>query len=115
MFQVGLRRYFLSSSLFLLVSLFGLSLSAAAQQADLVGKIEAVALELYDLAITTPQGTVTHQQVEERLAELRRTLRDRMERSPLMDGAKFARNIEAAHRQMWRKWCETGDGKNASA
>jgi predicted O-linked N-acetylglucosamine transferase (SPINDLY family) len=39
-----------------------------------------------------------------RLAELRQTLRSRMERSPLMDTAAFARNIEAALRQMWRAW-----------
>jgi len=40
-----------------------------------------------------------------RLAELRRTLRPRMKASPLMDGLAFARDIEAAYRQMWRKWC----------
>ena len=36
-----------------------------------------------------------------RLAELRRTLRDRMRRSPLMDAPRFARDLEAAYRQMW--------------
>jgi len=40
-----------------------------------------------------------------RLAELRSTLRHRMERSPLMDAPRFARHIEAAYRQMWRAWC----------
>jgi predicted O-linked N-acetylglucosamine transferase (SPINDLY family) len=40
-----------------------------------------------------------------RLTELRRTLRSRMERSVLMDGPSFARQIEAAYRAMWREWC----------
>ncbi len=43
-----------------------------------------------------------------RLAELRRTLRPRMRASPLMDAPRFARNIEAAYREIWRKWCEGG-------
>ena len=42
-----------------------------------------------------------------RLRNLHSTLRGRMEQSPLMDGPGFARNIESAYRQMWRKWCET--------
>ena len=42
-----------------------------------------------------------------RLAELRRTLRARMKASALMDAALFARNIEAAYREMWRSWTRT--------
>ncbi|HMF19344.1 MAG TPA: tetratricopeptide repeat protein, partial [Gemmataceae bacterium] len=41
-----------------------------------------------------------------RLQELRATLRERMEQSPLMDGKRFARNVEQAFRQMWRRWCQ---------
>jgi predicted O-linked N-acetylglucosamine transferase (SPINDLY family) len=42
-----------------------------------------------------------------RLKEVRRTLRQRMEHSPLMDASRFARNIEAAYRRMWQRWCES--------
>jgi len=41
-----------------------------------------------------------------RLSELRQSLRDRMKRSPLMDGPRFARHVEAAYRRMWRSWCQ---------
>jgi predicted O-linked N-acetylglucosamine transferase (SPINDLY family) len=40
-----------------------------------------------------------------RLAKLRAELRQRMERSPLMDGKRFARGVEVAYRSMWRQWC----------
>jgi predicted O-linked N-acetylglucosamine transferase (SPINDLY family) len=40
-----------------------------------------------------------------RLAELRRTLRTRIESSVLMDAPRFACNVEAAYRTMWRRWC----------
>jgi predicted O-linked N-acetylglucosamine transferase (SPINDLY family) len=40
-----------------------------------------------------------------RVSELRSTLRGRMEQSPLMDAVHFARDAEAAYRQMWRTWC----------
>ena len=38
-------------------------------------------------------------------SELRRTLRDRMRCSPLMDGRRFAKNMETAYRRMWLEWC----------
>ncbi len=40
-----------------------------------------------------------------RLTTLRATLRERMQRSPLMDAPRFARNVETAYRQMWCAWC----------
>jgi len=40
-----------------------------------------------------------------RLSELRATLRERLRNSPLMDAPRFARNVEAAYREMWRRWC----------
>jgi predicted O-linked N-acetylglucosamine transferase (SPINDLY family) len=42
-----------------------------------------------------------------RLAQLRPALRPRMEQSVLMDGPRFARNMESAFRQMWVRWCQT--------
>ena len=44
----------------------------------------------------------------ERLAELRRTLRDKIKTSPLGDGARLARELEAAYRRLWRRWCRSG-------
>ena len=41
------------------------------------------------------------------LADLRDGLRPRVKSSPLCDAPRFARNLEAAYRRMWRTWCET--------
>ena len=44
-------------------------------------------------------------QDQPRVAELRRTLRDRMRQSPLMDEPRFVKNLEAAYRGLWQQWC----------
>jgi predicted O-linked N-acetylglucosamine transferase (SPINDLY family) len=44
-----------------------------------------------------------------RLRDLRSSLRGRMERSPLMDAPRFARNMERLYRDAWRSWCASPD------
>jgi protein O-GlcNAc transferase len=39
------------------------------------------------------------------LKEIRSGLRDRMKGSPILDAAGFASDVEAAYRDVWRKWC----------
>jgi predicted O-linked N-acetylglucosamine transferase (SPINDLY family) len=41
----------------------------------------------------------------DRLEFLRRNLRQMMTNSPLMDGRGFARRVESAFGDIWRKWC----------
>jgi predicted O-linked N-acetylglucosamine transferase (SPINDLY family) len=43
-------------------------------------------------------------QDQPRLNALRSSLRARMMASPLMDGPRFARNVEAAYRKIWQRW-----------
>ncbi len=53
---------------------------------------------------------VARLQDRDRLAELRSTLRGRLEQSPLVDAGRFTRNLEQAYRHMWRTWCATQPG-----
>jgi predicted O-linked N-acetylglucosamine transferase (SPINDLY family) len=43
----------------------------------------------------------------EHLTQLRGSLRERLSRSPLCDGAGFARDLEALYRRMWKAWCQS--------
>ena len=40
-----------------------------------------------------------------RLAKMRANLRERMRSSSLMDAPRFARDVKAAYRTMWQRWC----------
>ena len=42
------------------------------------------------------------------LTRWRRTLRDHLRRSPLMDGPRFAADVSSTLRRAWRHWCATG-------
>ena len=73
------------------------------------GLSQSMNLNLSELIATTPEqyveiatGLATDLP---RQSKLRGTLRARMEQSPLMDAPRFARDMEAAFREMWRKWC----------
>lgn len=41
----------------------------------------------------------------EKLGQLRRNLRDRVQASGLVDGASFTRKMEAIYRMIWQTWC----------
>lgn len=43
----------------------------------------------------------------ERLGALRCGMRARVAASPVMDGVRYARNLESAFREMWHHWCVT--------
>jgi predicted O-linked N-acetylglucosamine transferase (SPINDLY family) len=47
----------------------------------------------------------------DRLQEYRSTIRRRMMGSPLMNARRFAGNMEAAYRRIWREWCGKGEAK----
>lgn len=73
------------------------------------GVCQAMNLALPQLVATTPDEYVRVASSLaadlERLSELRRTLRSRLQQSPLMDGPRFARNLEAVYRDVWRRFC----------
>jgi len=76
------------------------------------GVCHAMNLGLKELIATTPEEYV--QAVSslasdlERLSQLRQTLRARLQQSPLMDAPRFARNLESAYRDVWRRFCAKG-------
>ncbi|HKO46563.1 MAG TPA: tetratricopeptide repeat protein [Polyangiaceae bacterium] len=82
------------------------------------GVCQAMNLALPELITTTSEQYVALARSLasdlERLSELRRTLRDRLKQSPLMDGARFARNLEAIYRDVWRRFCATSERREST-
>jgi predicted O-linked N-acetylglucosamine transferase (SPINDLY family) len=76
------------------------------------GLCHAMNLGLPELVARTPEQFVSIAaglaEDLDRLGSLRAGLRARMERSPLMDGARFTKSMEAAYRSVWRRWCGGG-------
>ncbi|MAF95921.1 MAG: hypothetical protein CMM60_09245 [Rhodospirillaceae bacterium] len=64
---------------------------------------------LGDLVVDTPEAYVACARDLAgnfaRLRTLRADLRERLESSPLCDAPAYARSVETAYREMWRKWC----------
>jgi predicted O-linked N-acetylglucosamine transferase (SPINDLY family) len=55
---------------------------------------------------TSPEDYVARAvELAGKASQARQGLRERMRASPLMDEARFARDMEALYRQMWRTWC----------
>lgn len=74
----------------------GLSLLSAIGLRDLVARsVEDYVRLAVDLASDA-----------QRLAELRRALRARMQASPLCDAPAYGRRLTAAYRAMWQSWCD---------
>jgi protein O-GlcNAc transferase len=75
------------------------------------GLSQAMNLGLSELVATTPDDYVARAKALasdlEHLAELRRGLRRRLRESPLMNGERFARHLEAAFRTAWRRSLES--------
>jgi predicted O-linked N-acetylglucosamine transferase (SPINDLY family) len=79
------------------VSRSGSTLLSNAGLQDLVATSEA---QYVDLAAELLRD-------ESRLSTLRRSLRPQLESSPIMDAPRFAHGMDAAFRDMWRRWCAT--------
>jgi predicted O-linked N-acetylglucosamine transferase (SPINDLY family) len=79
-------------------SRMGVSLLTAAGLPDFIAASPQQYTDITIRAATDPS----------RLTDLRRTMRERMQASPLMDYKRLAREIEKAFRYAWRQWCEGG-------
>ncbi|HEY3493257.1 MAG TPA: tetratricopeptide repeat protein [Polyangiaceae bacterium] len=85
------------------------TLSSATTTLQRAGACIALNLGLPELVAHTPDEffgrAVALARDLERLAALRAELRARLEASPFGDASRFARNLEAAYRTGWRRYC----------
>jgi protein O-GlcNAc transferase len=83
---------------------------AGATQISRFGASTATHLGLDDLVANSDDEFVAKAvalaQDAARLADLRRTLRPRMNASTLCNGTRLAREIESAYRRLWHAWCD---------
>ena len=81
------------------------------------GKSILNAAGLGELATESPdafvEAAVSLARDTDPLREMRRSMRQRLLASALMDHRGFARKLEAAYRQMWRAWCGGGEPKTS--
>jgi protein O-GlcNAc transferase len=68
------------------------------------GVAELIAVDVDDFV----QHAIALASETQRLAELRRTMRDRLNASPLRDEKSSAQRLEAVYRAGWRAWCARG-------
>jgi predicted O-linked N-acetylglucosamine transferase (SPINDLY family) len=73
----------------------GLSILSNVGLADLVAQDDD---QYIDIAVSLASDL-------SRLSELRASLRERLQASPLMDGPRFTRALEAVYRRLWQNWC----------
>ena len=80
-----------------------------------IGRMTASALSkvgLDDLIATSPEQyveiAVRLASDHARLSELRHTLREKLNRSPICDGRRATRYFERALRAAWKRWCVSG-------
>lgn len=63
-----------------------------------------------ELVAKTPEEyvfkAVTLARNPQRMRDYRQSLRERMTKSPIMNGAAFSASVEAAYRIIWEKWCQ---------
>lgn len=77
------------------VSRVGVSMLTSVSLPELIAQSED---EYVDIALRLARDP-------EQLGKMRSGMRARMLASPLTDGARFARNLEAVYRNIWRDWC----------